>query len=150
MSGLHKTSYKSTCSYCGVGCGIIVTKDRRGNLTLEGDKDHPVNRGMLCSKGMNLHYTVLDKSDRLLFPQMRASRNQPLERVSWDSALERAAAVFKSIINKYGPDAVGFYGSGQFLTEEYYVINKLVKGFIGTNNLDTNSRLCMQLSRCRL
>jgi ferredoxin-nitrate reductase len=143
MSGLNKTSYKSTCSYCGVGCGIVVTKDRRGNLTLEGDKDHPVNRGMLCSKGMNLHYTVTDKSDRLLFPQMRASRNQPLEKVSWDTALERAAAVFKSIINKYGPDAVGFYGSGQFLTEEYYVINKLVKGFIGTNNLDTNSRLCM-------
>jgi ferredoxin-nitrate reductase len=143
MSGLNKTSVKTTCSYCGVGCGIIVTKDRKGNLTLEGDKDHPVNRGMLCSKGMNLHYTVTDQSDRLLYPQMRANRNQPLERVSWDAALERAAAVFKSIIKKYGPDAVGFYGSGQFLTEEYYVINKLVKGFIGTNNLDTNSRLCM-------
>lgn len=143
MSLSAKNIYKTTCSYCGVGCGISVTKDRKGNISLEGDKDNPVNRGMLCSKGMNLHYTVADKSDRLLYPQMRSSRNQPMQRVSWDTALDRAAAVFKTIIEKYGPDAVGFYGSGQFLTEEYYVINKLVKGFIGTNNLDTNSRLCM-------
>ncbi len=143
MSLFAKQTFKTTCSYCGVGCGISVTKDRKGNISLEGDKDNPVNRGMLCSKGMNLHYTVADKSDRLLYPQMRSSRNQPMERVSWDTALERAAAVFKTIIEKYGPDSVGFYGSGQFLTEEYYVINKLVKGFIGTNNLDTNSRLCM-------
>lgn len=143
MSLATKKTFKTTCSYCGVGCGIAVTKDSRGNLTLEGDKDSPVNNGMLCSKGMNLHYTVTDKSDRLLHPQMRSSRSQPLQRVSWDTALDRAAAVFTTIIKKYGPDAVGFYGSGQFLTEEYYVLNKLVKGFIGTNNLDTNSRLCM-------
>lgn len=143
MSLSIKKTFKSTCSYCGVGCNVIVTKDSKGNLTLEGDKDSPVNMGMLCSKGMNLHYTVMDKSDRLLHPQMRSSRNQPLQRVSWDTALDRAAAVFTTIIKKYGPDAVGFYGSGQFLTEEYYVLNKLVKGFIGTNNLDTNSRLCM-------
>jgi ferredoxin-nitrate reductase len=143
MSLSIKKTYKTTCSYCGVGCNIAITKDSRGNLSLEGDKDSPVNQGMLCSKGMNLHYTVTDKSDRLLYPQMRSSRSQPLQRVTWDTALDRAAAVFKTIIAKYGPDAVGFYGSGQFLTEEYYVINKLVKGFIGTNNLDTNSRLCM-------
>ncbi len=143
MSLSIKKTFKTTCSYCGVGCGIAITKDSRGNLSLEGDKDSPVNMGMLCSKGMNLHYTVTDKSDRLLYPQMRSSRSQPLQRVTWDTALDRAAAVFKTIINKYGPDAVGFYGSGQFLTEEYYVLNKLVKGFIGTNNLDTNSRLCM-------
>lgn len=142
MSYLPKT-YKTTCSYCGVGCGIVVSVDRKGNLGLEGDKDSPVNKGMLCSKGMNLHYTVMDKTDRLLYPQMRYSRNQPLQRVTWDNALERAAAIFRTIIQKYGPDAVGFYGSGQFLTEEYYIINKLLKGFIGTNNLDTNSRLCM-------
>ena len=140
---LKKQSFKSTCSYCGVGCGIVVSKDSRGNISLEGDKENPVNKGMLCSKGMNLHYTVLDKSDRLLHPQMRSGKSQPLHNVSWDEALDRAAAVFKTIINKYGPDAVAFYGSGQFLTEEYYIINKLTKGFIGTNNLDTNSRLCM-------
>jgi ferredoxin-nitrate reductase len=143
MSPTGKNTVKSTCCYCGVGCGIVVSKDRKGNISIEGDKDSPVNQGKLCSKGMNLHYTVADKSDRLLYPQMRSGRDQPMMRVSWDTALDRAAAVFKTIIEKYGPDAVGFYGSGQFLTEEYYVINKLVKGYIGTNNLDTNSRLCM-------
>ncbi len=138
-----ENSFKSTCSYCGVGCGIVVTKERSGNIRVEGDKDNPVNFGMLCSKGMNLNYTVTDKSDRLLYPEMRYNRNMPMQRVSWDDALNRAAAVFKSIIAKHGPDAVGFYVSGQCLTEEYYVINKLMKGFIGSNNIDTNSRLCM-------
>lgn len=138
-----ESSFKSTCSYCGVGCGIIVKKDRKNNLVIEGDKDHPVNRGMLCSKGMNLNYAMQDTSDRLLHPEMRWSRNHPLERVSWGAAMKRAAAVFKSIINQHGPDSVGFYVSGQCLTEEYYVANKLVKGFLGTNNIDTNSRLCM-------
>lgn len=137
------SSFKTTCCYCGVGCGIVVNKDRQGRLTVEGDKDHPVNRGMLCSKGMNLHYTVMDTSDRLLYPEMRYSKHMPRQRVSWDQALERTAAVFSSIIEKHGPDAVAFYASGQCLTEEYYVVNKLIKGFIGSNNIDTNSRLCM-------
>jgi ferredoxin-nitrate reductase len=136
-------TFKTTCCYCGVGCGVIVEKDRNGKLHVEGDKDHPVNKGMLCSKGMNLHYTVMDKSDRLLFPEMRYNRNMPRQRVSWDDALHRTAAVFKTFIEKYGPDSVAFYASGQCLTEEYYVINKLMKGFIGGNNIDTNSRLCM-------
>jgi ferredoxin-nitrate reductase len=135
--------YKSTCSYCGVGCGIIIRKDRDDRLIVEGDPDHPVNRGMLCSKGANLHHVVQDTSDRLLYPMMRPSRNHDLQRVSWTQAMQRAAAVFKSIIRNDGPDAVGFYVSGQCLTEEYYVVNKLVKGFLGTNNIDTNSRLCM-------
>jgi ferredoxin-nitrate reductase len=133
----------TTCCYCGVGCGIVVEKDAQGRITVEGDKGHPVNKGMLCSKGMNLHYTVMDTSDRLLYPEMRYSRNQPRQRVSWDVALERTAAVFKTLIEKYGPDSVAFYASGQCLTEEYYVVNKLIKGFIGSNNIDTNSRLCM-------
>ena len=133
----------STCCYCGVGCGIIVHKDRQGKLQVEGDKNHPVNKGMLCSKGMNLHYTVMDQSDRLFFPEMRYNRNLPKQRVTWDDALNRTVAVFKTLIEKYGPDSVAFYASGQCLTEEYYVLNKLVKGFIGTNNIDTNSRLCM-------
>ena len=92
---------------------------------------------------MNLHYTVNDRSDRLLYPQMRYNKSMPLQRVNWDQALDRTAAVFKTFIQKYGPDSVAFYVSGQCLTEEYYVVNKLVKGFIGTNNIDTNSRLCM-------
>jgi ferredoxin-nitrate reductase len=121
----------------------MVTKDAQNNIAVEGDKRHPVNKGMLCSKGINLHYTVNDKSDRLLFPQMRYNKSMPLQRVTWDTALERTAAVFKALIEKHGPDSVAFYASGQCLTEEYYVLNKLMKGFIGSNNIDTNSRLCM-------
>lgn len=135
--------FKTTCCYCGVGCGIEVIQDRNGRIKVEGDKEHPVNRGMLCSKGMNLHYTSQEKSDRLLYPMMRWNKQSPHQRVSWDQALDRSAAVFKSLIEKYGPDSVGFYVSGQCLTEEYYVVNKLIKGFIGSNNIDTNSRLCM-------
>src|SRR6188768_3271308 len=137
------SSSVSTCSYCGVGCGITVHKDRNGKISVEGTPDHPVNKGMLCSKGMNLHYTVADTSDRLLYPEMRYNKNMPRQRVSWDTALERTAAVFKTLIQKYGPESVAFYASGQCLTEEYYVVNKLMKGFIGSNNIDTNSRLCM-------
>jgi len=135
--------FKTTCCYCGVGCGVIVQKQSNGDLVVKGDKQHPSNRGMLCSKGMNLHYTVMDKTDRLLYPEMRYHKQMPKKRVSWDTALERAARVFKAIIEKYGPGSVAFYASGQCLTEEYYVVNKLVKGFIGCNNIDTNSRLCM-------
>lgn len=136
-------SYKTTCSYCGVGCGIIAKKDAKGVITVEGDPDHPVNKGLLCSKGMNLHHVVQDKSDRILYPEMRWSKGHERQRVSWDQAFDRAAAVFNTIIKKHGPDSVGFYVSGQCLTEEYYLVNKLTKGFIGTNNIDTNSRLCM-------
>lgn len=138
-----KKSYKTTCCYCGVGCGIVVKDLGNGKIHVEGDKNHPVNRGMLCSKGMNLHYTVNDKSDRLLYPQMRMNRSMPLQRVSWDESLDRTAKIFQTFIDKYGPDSVGFYVSGQCLTEEYYLWNKVMKGFIGSNNIDTNSRLCM-------
>ncbi|GAL61999.1 assimilatory nitrate reductase large subunit [Algibacter lectus] len=93
-----KNEVKTTCSYCGVGCGIIVKKDSNGKVLVEGDKDHPVNKGMLCSKGMNLHYVANDVSDRILYPEMRWSRSHPRERVSWDEGLDRAASVFKSII----------------------------------------------------
>ncbi|HET8736130.1 MAG TPA: molybdopterin-dependent oxidoreductase, partial [Pricia sp.] len=138
-----KRVHKTICSYCGVGCGMLVDVDAKGKISLEGDPEHPSNKGMLCSKGRNLNYVAQDTSDRIRYPQMRWSRNHPMQRVSWDTAFERAAAVFKSIIDKHGPDSVGFYVSGQCLTEEYYLVNKLTKGFIGTNNIDTNSRLCM-------
>ncbi|WP_461100799.1 molybdopterin-dependent oxidoreductase [Spirosoma koreense] len=136
-------THQTTCCYCGVGCGIRVKQEQNGRLSLDGDPQHPSNKGMLCSKGMNLHYTVMDQSDRLLYPQMRHNRSMPMQRVSWDAALERTAAVFRTFIQKYGPDSVAFYVSGQCLTEEYYLVNKLIKGFIGSNNIDTNSRLCM-------
>ncbi len=137
------TTVRSTCSYCGVGCGVKVTRDTRGALSLDGDAEHPANRGMLCSKGRSLHHVVQDTSDRLLYPTMRLSRAHPMERASWDAALERTAQVFKALIKRFGPESVGFYVSGQLLTEEYYIANKLMKGFIGSNNIDTNSRLCM-------
>jgi ferredoxin-nitrate reductase len=133
----------SICCYCGVGCGVLVEPAKNGDVTVVGNPAYPVNRGALCSKGLNLQYTVNDRSDRLLHPQMRYSKSRPLQRVSWDEALQRTAAVFKTFIEQYGPDSVAFYASGQCLTEEYYVINKLIKGFIGSNNIDTNSRLCM-------
>ncbi|MCZ2479151.1 nitrate reductase [Aquirufa nivalisilvae] len=137
------TEHLSTCCYCGVGCGVSIQKDPLGRIWVEGEQGHPVNQGQLCSKGMNLHHTVNDTSDRLLYPEVRFGKSQPRQRVTWDIALERTAAVFCSLIEKYGPDSVAFYASGQCLTEEYYVINKLIKGFIGSNNIDTNSRLCM-------
>jgi ferredoxin-nitrate reductase len=140
---MQNSEIKTTCSYCGVGCGIIVKNDSKNGVTVTGDSHHPVNKGMLCSKGMNLHYVVNDTSDRILYPEMRWSKSHPKERVSWNTGLERAAAVFSSMIRKYGSDSVGFYISGQCLTEEYYLVNKLVKGFLKTNNVDTNSRLCM-------
>lgn len=121
----------------------MIEQQNDGKIKVIGDPQHPVNHGMLCSKGMNLHHTVTDQSDRLLFPQMRFNRSMPQEQVSWNEALERTALVFKHFIKTYGPDSVAFYVSGQCLTEEYYLWNKLMKGFIGSNNIDTNSRLCM-------
>ena len=102
----------TTCCYCGVGCGIVVHKDRDGKLHVKGDTNHPVNRGTLCSKGMNLHYTVMDKSDRLLYPEMRYNKQLQRQRVSWDTAIERTAMVFKRLIEKYGPVSVAIYASG--------------------------------------
>lgn len=134
-----KNISKTTCTYCGLGCGVIVKKDTSGRITVTGDKDHPVNKGILCSKGVTLHSKISDHSDRLLYPEMRWNRNMPRQRVTWDTALNRAAAVFKTFISKFGPDSVGFYISGQCLTEEYYLIDKLVKGFLGTNNVDSNT-----------
>ncbi|TGM86042.1 nitrate reductase [Leptospira levettii] len=136
-------TYPSTCSYCGVGCGVLVEKLEKNEIRIEGDKDHPANLGLLCSKGRNLHYTVMDRSDRILFPMQRVNRTSDLSRISWDEALDGISDRFKQIIRTHGPDSVGFYVSGQLLTEEYYIINKLIKGFIGSNNIDTNSRLCM-------
>lgn len=138
-----KDTFDTICSYCGVGCGITVKKDAKGVLSVKGNESYPVNKGMLCTKGKTLNYVAQDTSDRILYPEMRWSRNHPMQRVTWDIAFKRAAAVFKSIIKKHGPNSVGFYVSGQCLTEEYYLANKLTKGFLGTNNIDTNSRLCM-------
>jgi ferredoxin-nitrate reductase len=122
---------------------VEVRRDRAGALHLAGDPAHPSSRGMLCSKGQALHHVAGDTTDRLRYPKMRRSRAHPLTRVDWDTALGRVAKVFRAVMDRHGPEAVGLYVSGQCLTEEYYVANKLMKGFIGCNNIDTNSRLCM-------
>lgn len=133
---------KSTCCYCGVGCGVIISAEANKITAVRGDPEHPANFGRLCTKGTNLHLTAREEM-RALYPELRTSRDEERKRASWDEALDAVADKFASVIQKYGPDAVGFYISGQLLTEDYYVFNKLVKGLIGTNNVDTNSRLCM-------
>ncbi|MDP2373659.1 nitrate reductase [Reyranella sp.] len=130
---------RTTCPYCGVGCGIVATPDGRGGAEIAGDKDHPANRGRLCSKGAALGET-LSMEDRLLHPEVDGRR------VSWETALDTVAGGFRDVIAEHGPDAVAFYVSGQLLTEDYYAANKLIKGFLGTANIDTNSRLCMASS----
>ncbi|MEQ9138096.1 MAG: molybdopterin-dependent oxidoreductase [Thalassobaculum sp.] len=127
---------KTTCPYCGVGCGVAATVDETGSVTIAGDPDHPANFGRLCSKGAALGET-LDPDGRLLRPWVDG---RPAD---WDNALNLVAARFADTIAEHGPDSVAFYVSGQFLTEDYYVANKLMKGFIGSANIDTNSRLCM-------
>jgi assimilatory nitrate reductase catalytic subunit len=141
---------KSTCPYCGVGCGVLIEtrEDSRGSeiVGVRGDPDHPANRGRLCSKGSTLHLTAsreVQLQTRLLKPRLRADRASPLRDASWDVALDHVADRFAATIREHGPDSVAFYISGQLLTEDYYVFNKLAKGLIGTNNVDTNSRLCM-------
>jgi assimilatory nitrate reductase catalytic subunit len=137
---------RSTCPYCGVGCGVIVASDGDQITGVRGDPDHPANFGRLCSKGSTLHLTAaapVTRQTRLLQPMRRRERGGPLQSESWSKALNFAASGLQSIIAEHGPDAVGFYISGQLLTEDYYVFNKLAKGLIGTNNIDSNSRLCM-------
>ncbi len=130
---------RTTCPYCGVGCGLVVTEEENNQYSIKGDKDHPANQGRLCSKGSALAET-LGLDDRLLSPQIHGQVSD------WNSALGLVANKFQQSIEHFGPDSVAFYVSGQLLTEDYYVANKLMKGFIGSANIDTNSRLCMSSS----
>ena len=155
---------RTTCPYCGVGCGVVARGRGDGTFEIAGDPDHPANSGNLCSKGSALAET-LGIEGRLLHPAIRAA-DTPAQatgghavargslagrradavdarRVGWDEALSRVAEGFAAAIREHGPDSVAFYVSGQLLTEDYYVANKLMKGFIGSANIDTNSRLCM-------
>jgi assimilatory nitrate reductase catalytic subunit len=127
---------RTTCPYCGVGCGVLATRTGDRAVTIAGDPDHPANRGRLCSKGTQLGETM-GLSGRLLHPMIGEKK------ASWDKALDLVARRFQETIARHGPDSVAFYVSGQLLTEDYYVANKLMKGFIGSGNIDTNSRLCM-------
>ncbi len=131
---------RTTCAYCGVGCGVKATPQQDGTITIAGDTLHPANQGKLCVKGSALGETV-SLDGRLLYPQVREQGE--LRRVSWDAALDKIAGKWQSVIAEHGPDAVALYVSGQLLTEDYYVANKLMKGYVGSANIDTNSRLCM-------
>jgi assimilatory nitrate reductase catalytic subunit len=134
----------TTCPYCGVGCGLRVQAGAPGGTNVVGDPEHPANFGRICSKGATLGET-LGLDGRLLHPHIRQP-NGTLARVNWSTALDSVADGLRRIIDRDGPDAVAFYLSGQLLTEDYYVANKLMKGFLGSANVDTNSRLCMASS----
>ena len=140
----HSPAVRTTCPYCGVGCGVVATPDGTGGAVISGDPEHPANFGRLCSKGSALGET-LSLDQRLLHPMLRCA-DGALARVSWDDALGRVAKSLRDIAERHGPGATAFYLSGQLLTEDYYVANKLMKGFIGSANVDTNSRLCMSSS----
>ncbi|WP_028241838.1 nitrate reductase [Stutzerimonas azotifigens] len=132
----------STCCYCGVGCGVLIEHDAERILGVSGDPQHPANFGRLCSKGSTLHLTG-DRDARGHHPQLRLGKTLARTRSDWDSALEHAANRFAETIREHGPDSVAFYISGQLLTEDYYAFNKLARALVGTNNIDSNSRLCM-------
>ncbi|SDH85770.1 nitrate reductase [Alloyangia pacifica] len=136
MDGSGLPEIRSTCAYCGVGCGVLLRPDGAGGLDVRGDPAHPANKGRLCSKGSQLGET-LGLAGRLLAPRVNGIET------GWDAALDLVALRFRETIAEHGPDSVAFYVSGQMLTEDYYVANKLMKGFIGSANIDTNSRLCM-------
>lgn len=128
--------HKTTCPYCGVGCGVITEVHNQQLLDVAGDAEHPANYGRLCVKGSTLHQTT-SKKDRLLIPSIDGCA------VTWDRALDKVATQIRNTIDQYGPNSVAMYLSGQLLTEDYYVANKLMKGFLGSAHVDTNSRLCM-------
>ena len=140
----HPPAVRTTCPYCGVGCGVLAKPDGRGGAVIAGDPAHPANYGRLCSKGSALDET-LGLENRLLHPMLRQA-DGAYAKASWPGALDTVADGFRSIVERDGPSAVAFYLSGQLLTEDYYVANKLMKGFIGSANVDTNSRLCMASS----
>ena len=143
---MNPITTRSTCPYCGVGCGVLIDSVGSQITGVRGDPQHPANFGRLCTKGQTLHLTAspaIAQQTRLLQPMQRAQRGAPASPLAWGAALDLAAERFASVVEQHGPDAVGFYISGQLLTEDYYAFNKLAKGLIGTNNIDTNSRLCM-------
>ncbi|MEC9369213.1 MAG: molybdopterin-dependent oxidoreductase, partial [Pseudomonadota bacterium] len=139
MEGPADRCNRTTCPYCGVGCGVLATVSETGDVSVAGDPDHPANFGRLCSKGAALGDT-LGEDGRLLYPEINGRR------ASWDEALDLVARQFSQTIAEHGPQSVALYVSGQLLIEDYYVANKLMKGYVGTANIDTNSRLCMASS----
>ena len=145
MTAPDRLETRSTCCYCGVGCGVVIESDGTRITGVRGDPDHPANRGQLCTKGTTLHLTASPAASagRAHFPEMRRERGSARGRASWNEAMELVSGRFAATILEHGPDSVAFYVSGQLLTEDYYAFNKLAKALVGTANIDTNSRLCM-------
>ena len=133
---------RSICPYCGTGCGVIARAENREVAQVRGDPDHPVNRGSLCAKGALLQ-PVVRTDDRLLHPIARGDLSQEFHQTTWEQATWQLADAIRRAQAEHGPDSVMLYGSGQLVTEDYYLFGKLAKGYLGTNNQDTNSRLCM-------
>ena len=130
------------CPYCGVGCGLLADVEDGRLVAVRGDRHHPTNRGRTCRKPLGLPFAV-HAPDRATTPLWRDDRDARFEPTGWEDVLGTVASELRAIVDEHGPDAVAFYISGQLLTEDYYAINKLAKGFLGTNNVDSNSRLCM-------
>lgn len=143
MKHINDGWIKTTCAYCGVGCGVEARPNMKGQLEIRGDKEHPANYGKLCTKGIALGETVITDG-RLLSPILNTSLGKEI--LDWNTATDIVANKFRQTIEEFGKDSVAFYVSGQLLTEDYYLANKLIKGFIGTGNIDSNSRLCMASS----
>ena len=136
------TKGQAICPYCGVGCRLLMESANGELIRVRGVADAPANLGGICAKGATLP-EVIHTPDRLMQPHVRPARGKELRPMSWEDALGWTAARFREIIDRHGPDAVAFYGSGQLDSEAGYLAVKLFKGSIGTNNTDSNSRLCM-------
>lgn len=140
------TETRATCPYCGVGCGVVIQASQGHIVGVRGDADHPANAGRLCTKGQSLHLTAAShvaRQTRLLQPMFRPVKGAPAQALSWERAIDTAASQLARTVVQHGPDAVGLYVSGQFLTEDYYVFSKLARAVIQTPHIDSNSRLCM-------
>lgn len=135
-----ETWNKGVCRYCGTGCGVMLGTQGGKLVAVQGDKDNPVNRGLLCPKAFYLP-TALYADGRATRPLIR--KDGKFVEASWDEALDLVANKFMETLNKYGHESIAYYGSGQLYTEESYIANKLFKGGLGTNNVDGNPRLCM-------
>ncbi len=133
-------SVRTVCPYCGVGCGLEVVQGPAGPK-VRGDRAHPSSQGMVCVKGATILESI--DRDRLLYPLWRSALDQDFQRISWDEAFEAIVDRIQTVLANQGPDGLCMYGSGQFVTEDYYTAQKLIKGCLGTNNFDANSRLCM-------
>ncbi|MCP4593751.1 MAG: molybdopterin-dependent oxidoreductase, partial [bacterium] len=131
---------KSVCRFCGTGCGVMLGVRDRRLVALRGDPEHPTTKGLVCAKALFLP-KIVQSPDRLKYPMIR--RNGKLERAGWDEAMSLITKKFAGAIKQHGPDSVAYYGSGQALSEESYLANRLFKGGIGTNNVEGNPRLCM-------